>query len=152
MPFDGPGLSGNPTNSRLPKYRRAANALAWIWPHGRIARGLANRSLQSSMEAAAVPELLCAARALISSEETWVQGRLRTRNEKFCAMGAILHVSAVGRGQRFTKPAVAHLLAVAKQRGFPTIERMNNSSTHADVLAAFDEAIRLSEARRDPVT
>jgi hypothetical protein len=99
------------------------------------------------MEAAAVPDLLCAARSLISSEEKWVQGRLRIGNNRFCAMGAILQASALGHGRQIKEPAIAHLQAVAKQRGFPTGERMNDSSTHAEVLTAFDEAIRLSEAR-----
>ena len=63
-------------------------------------------------------------------------------------MGAILQVSTFGPGRHFRRPAVAHLEAVARLRGFQTVEAMNDASTHAEVLTAFDEATRLSEAHR----
>ncbi len=156
MPFDGLGFHGNQSlgdGGRLSSLcRHAANALTLAWRQGPLARRPENEALRQSIEAAVVPELLRAARSLISSEETWVKGRLRTRDGKRCALGAIFQVTAHGPGRHLRRPAVAHLLAVAKQRGFPAIERMNDSSTHADVLAAFDEAICLSEAHRDDVT
>jgi hypothetical protein len=149
MPFDGLGFQGYESfkdGNHLPTvWRRVTNALALMWPWGRVARRYENRLLREKVEAAIVPELLRAARDLISSEERWVQGHLRTRDGRLCAMGAIMRVSAVGPGRHFRKPAVAHLLTVARQRGFSAVERMNDSSTHAEVLAAFDEAIRVSE-------
>jgi hypothetical protein len=37
--------------------------------------------------------------------------------------------------------ANAVLLSVAMRRGFDSIEKMNDNSTHREVLSAFDEAI-----------
>jgi hypothetical protein len=39
-------------------------------------------------------------------------------------------------------------LAVANGRGFNDIEKMNDRSTHAQVLSAFDEAITRAQARQ----
>ncbi|HJS84535.1 MAG TPA: hypothetical protein VJ779_03675 [Acetobacteraceae bacterium] len=148
MPFDGLGShSSQSSNSRLlAACRNVGDALALMWPPGLAARRAEAMSLRKSIEPVAVPALLCAARTLIASEEKWAKGRLRTHDGRFCAMGAVLQVSALGPGRHFRKPAFAYLRAVARQRNFSTVEAMNDCSTHAEVLAAFDEAIRLAEA------
>jgi hypothetical protein len=149
MPFDDFGFHGNQSFDGGGRFRavcrRAAKALASAWPHGSAARRAEDALLRQTIEAAIVPELLRAARGLIESEEKWVKGRLRTRDRRFCAMGAIAQVSALGPGRRFKQPAAAHLRVVARRRGFPAVEKMNDSCTHPEILTAFDEAILLSE-------
>ena len=154
MPFDGLSCQENQSLRRhclLAAFRRAADALALAGSQTPFGRCFEGRFLPRSVEAA-VPELPGAARDLISSEDKWANGRLRTRDGGFSALGAILQVSALGPGRRARQPALAHLRLVARRRGFWTIEAMNDASTHAEVLAAFDEAIRLSEARCSRMT
>ena len=87
-----------------------------------------------------VADVLCAARALIEPERSRLRGQYRRPYSRFCTIGALR------RASRHASPAVlarAHalLLDVARQRGFETVERMNDYSTHPDVLSAFDAAI-----------
>jgi hypothetical protein len=148
MPFDGLSCQENQSLRRhclLAAFRRAADALALAGSQTPFGRCFEGRFLPRSVEAA-VPELPGAARDLIS-EDKWANGRLRTRDGGFCALGAILQVSALGLGRRARQRALAHLRFVARQRGFWTVEMMNDASTHAEALAAFDEAVRLAEAR-----
>lgn len=83
------------------------------------------------------------ARALIETEEAWSQGAYRALDGKRCAVGALRAAAreAGWRGFRAKGEAHAFLLAVAKERGFGGVGLMDDRSTHARVLAAFDAAI-----------
>lgn len=89
--------------------------------------------------------LLEAAKRLIEDERDWVQRAYKTASGQHCAMGA-LHAAAGGFDDAVLILAHWRLLHAARTRGFQAVERMNDCSTHADVLAAFDEAI--AAARR----
>lgn len=97
-----------------------------------------------SAEAAAA-QLLRAARSMIDREEMWVQGRYNARGGRHCAIGAL---RAAGRFYHGETLRLAHALLhnVANSRGFDSVEKMNDASTHGQVVAAFNSAIASAEA------
>ena len=88
--------------------------------------------------------LLQAARALIESQDAWGQGAYQTLGGRRCAIGALRAAATAARAEwresGAKAEAHAHLLAVARGRGFASVELMNDGSSHAQVLAAFDAA------------
>jgi hypothetical protein len=92
-------------------------------------------------------QLLRAARALIELEDKWVQGRYETVRGRRCAMGALQAAARVLRDPRAFEEAKDLLRTEAVLRGYSHVEKMNDRSTHAQVLGAFDAAIAKSEAR-----
>ncbi len=93
----------------------------------------------------ATAHLLRRARAMIESEEKWVQGYYSTSDGRRCAMGA-LRAAARHSDPRRVRARAHHLLReVARERGFQSVEGMNDRCTHQQVLAAFDMAVRVSE-------
>lgn len=100
--------------------------------------------LPESAEAAA-GQLLRSARAMIDREEMWVQGRYNARGGRHCAIGAL---RAAGRFYHSETLRLAHALLhnVANSRGFDSVEKMNDASTHGQVLTAFNAAISSAEA------
>ena len=85
--------------------------------------------------------MLIEARGLIEKKEDWTRGTLETLRGERCAVGALriatefLDYPDAGR--------VAHdmLTRIAIERGFASIEAMNDHSRHEAVLMAFDRAI-----------
>ncbi len=75
---------------------------------------------------------------MVEDKRDWVRGTYTTAGGKHCAMGAL--PAAAWSFDESSVLFLAHqrLLHVAETRGL-TVERMNDRSTHADVLAAFDE-------------
>jgi hypothetical protein len=89
--------------------------------------------------------LLRRARTLIEAEEKWVQGYYSTSDGRRCAMGA-LRAAARHSDPRRVRARAHHLLReVARDRGFQSVEGMNDRCTHQQVLTAFDLAIRAAE-------
>lgn len=91
-----------------------------------------------------VVDLLESARGLIESEEKWIRGSYWKPGGRHCAIGALR--AAAGRVYRKATRQRAHELLrdVARERGFcgpDAVERMNDRSSHAEVLSAFDQAI-----------
>lgn len=100
-------------------------------------------------------DTLRAARARIPSEGAWSKGLLArsaegapvfptsSRAARWCAEGALDTVGAAVFG-----PAWVFLTEAAKARGFPSIVALNDAltTTHADVLALYDDAIARAEA------
>lgn len=96
---------------------------------------------------------LVAARALIESEATWIQGDFaRTVDgmpvpptyataHLFCALGAVFHVVS----QRGSLEESVYQ-ALKNAAGGP-VGDFNDSHTHAEVLAAFDKAISNEEEK-----
>lgn len=105
--------------------------------------GLAPQSFYEYRPIRGVPlelQVLNIARAAICHESNWVQRRYETLNGRRCAVGALRYATKY-LGLKHT-PEGAHnaLMAVALSRGFQGIEKMNDNSTHAEVISAFDEA------------
>lgn len=139
MPFDGSKLTFAPSADAVvfePGAGGGARRLRRLF--ARLFRMRGREVLEPpALDVAAV---LRAARALIEPERSWLRGQYHRSYSRFCAIGALR------RASRDASPAVlarAHmlLLDVARQRGFETVERMNDHSTHPEVLSAFDAAI-----------
>ncbi len=139
MPFDGSKLTIAPSGGGMASEHGSGRARAKLRRVlARFFRVPGDEAPEpSALEAA---DVLFAARALIEPERSWLRGQYHRPYSRFCAVGALR------RASRHASPAVlaqAHalLLDVARQRGFETVERMNDYSTHTDVLSAFDAAI-----------
>ena len=148
MPFDGGEFSqaSGPWPLTPPPAVGRKPLAAWLrgllpGSLGRSARSLSPERPGVATEVAAV-HLLQAARALIEAEEAWGQGAYQTSGGRRCAVGA-LRAAAARAGWRDSyanREAHALLLGVARERGFDSVEAMNDRSSHAQVLAAFDAA------------
>lgn len=155
MPFDGREFSGTVITPRAP----VAPADPSVWERVRsvtksfLPRLKALPPLRSFSPDPAVPtevatvQLLTIARALIADEENWVQGRYETIDGRRCAVGALRVASRLMGVRTPPRDATGMLLSVANGRGFNDIEKMNDRSTHSQVLTAFDEAISRAQAR-----
>ncbi len=93
----------------------------------------------------AVAGLLREAKGLIDDPETWTRRTYRSFGGQRCAVGALRAAA-----KRLDDPSIAWsahalLIDVARSRGFTNVETMNDRSSHAAVLAAFDQAIRTAE-------
>lgn len=140
MPFDGSEFSRSvalklPAPAAPPS--RLQRGLAWL----RVAflPGPAPESPDFS-----AGQLLRMARAMIEPEGKWIRGRYRMSGGRHCAVGAL---RAAGRraGHGTVRKAHGLLRDVARGRGFESVEKMNDCSTHEQVLAAFDSAIAVAE-------
>ncbi len=137
MPFDGAEFLREPVSP-------ASNPIAWYSRFAAdLGRALRTKLPRSSLEPidAAVLRVLEEARGLIEQREDWTQGTLETIRGKRCAAGA-LRLAA----DFLNYPAaawVAHdlLTDIAIERGFASIEALNDHSRHETVLSAFDMAI-----------
>ncbi len=138
MPFDGSEFHGNPFG---PSPTGTRNPTLWEWLRGRILAFLAPAPAPDLAPDLLTVQLLTTARSLIEDERNWIQHDYETRDGRFCAVGALRYAA------RFIGPSGALtaanrlLLAVARERGFSKIEKMNDRSSHERVLTAFDEAI-----------
>ncbi|MBE7157087.1 MAG: hypothetical protein INR62_01405 [Rhodospirillales bacterium] len=92
--------------------------------------------------------LLRVARTLITEESAWTKGAYSMPDGRRCAIGA-LRAATDWRPRRQMEKWRAHrcLLDVAQASGYPSVERMNDQVSHADMLAAFDAAIALAATR-----
>ncbi len=156
MPFDGREFTGATIIPPAP----ASPQSPTVWERVRVAtksffpRLTALPPLRSFSPDPALPtevatvQLLSIARALIADEENWVQGRYETIDGRRCAVGALRVASRLMGVRTPPRDATGMLLTVANGRGFNDIEKMNDRSTHAQVLTAFDEAITRAQARQ----
>jgi len=155
MPFDGTEFRVAPVRLPMPapqpapgiwsRMREVATTLA---AHARVLPlwSLAPGEVVLPVEVSAV-QLLRAARGLIELEDKWVQGRYETVRGRRCAMGALQAAARVLRDPRAFEEAKDLLRTEAVLRGYSHVEKMNDRSTHAQVVAAFDAAIMKAEAR-----
>jgi len=141
MPFDGTEFFRQPDSP-------AGKTAAWRGRTIAALRRLLGAGLfQPAAEPieAAVLRVLEEARGLIEQREDWTQGTLETFRGERCAVGALrlaaefLNYPAAGR--------LAHALLseIAGERGFSSIEAMNDYSRHEAVLSAFDVAITAAQ-------
>ena len=92
-------------------------------------------------------QVLRLARVLIQDERHWIQRRYETLDGRRCAVGALRSASRLLALRSLNVDAHNLLLEVAVGRGFSDIEKMNDHSSHAQVLSAFDLAIARAQAR-----
>jgi hypothetical protein len=95
----------------------------------------------------ATMQVLRLARTLIEDERHWIQRRYETLDGRRCAVGALRSASRLLALRNANSDAHNVLLEVAVGRGFTDIEKMNDHSTHYQVLSAFDVAIARTQAR-----
>lgn len=146
MPFDGTAFISSPPAipEAVPHGLWQRTRAAWE----RVVHRTRARALEVPMPAAPTREstlalqTLVLARGLIADERGWVQRRYETRDGRRCAVGALRGAARMMRDPVPHGEAVSSLLAVAMSRGFTDIETMNDHSTHAQVVSAFDDAIR----------
>ena len=111
--------------------RSRSRALPFVLPADEPAPSATRRTIQ----------VLGLARSLIQDERHWIQRRYETLDGRRCAVGAVrAAVRLLGLRIGPIDPHHA-LLMVAVSRGFTDIEKMNDHSSHAQVVSAFDDAI-----------
>ncbi len=156
MPFDGKEFTGAPlvqTPVVVPEaptvWERVRTATKSFLPRLKSLPPIRSFSPDPGLPAeVATVQLLTIARALIADEENWVQGRYETIDGRRCAVGALRVASRLMGVRTPPRDATNLLLSVATGRGFNDIEKMNDRSTHTQVLSAFDEAIGRAQARQ----
>lgn len=156
MPFDGKEFTGatilapSPEGPQSPSvWERVRVATKSFLPRLRALPTLRSFSPDPTLPSeVATVQLLTIARALIADEENWVQGRYETIDGRRCAVGALRVASRLMGVRTPPRDATGMLLTVANGRGFNDIEKMNDRSTHSQVLAAFDEAINRAQVRQ----
>ncbi len=152
MPFDGSEIS-NMVSAPSPRVL-AGLPRAWYqrtksWFSVALLRGLipAMRTPGQVASDCRVVALLTQARALVADETHWVQGRYATTDHRYCAIGAV-RAAARGTFGWYTSRETQRLLhREAGCAGYPTMESLNDHSTHRQVLATFDAAISIASKR-----
>src|SRR6185312_15877511 len=81
------------------------------------------------------------ARDLIAEREDWVQGSYETYQGARCAVGALRLAADFLDYAPAGEAAHALLARIARERGYGSIEALNDHSRHEVVLALFDAAI-----------
>lgn len=115
---------------------------------------LYNKRWDAKVEENETVRILKAAREVISSPDHWCQGEyavtadgqvsvsvVNPGSDKFCMIGAIASVTKQPISQVEGGEAVAALRLATGTDPDRLLHQFNDSSTHTDVLAAFDRAI-----------
>lgn len=147
MPFDA-SESGNSTSmpssqvaSRPPPSLRKCKQR---WFSLNLPRGLVPRLRARAAFNGEVVILLAEARALIEDESNWVKGCYATADRRYCAVGAVTAAARGRFGWHVSRRAQRLLRQQAGFAGYPSMESMNDSSTHRRILAVFDAAISMA--------
>ena len=150
MPFDGTEFVGSPvqTASTPPKFLALLrDACRRLRPTGRALAFDLPPSVPVEAPGVATVQVLRLARTLIEDERHWIQRRYETLDGRRCAVGALRSASRLLSMRSLNNEAHNLLLEVAVGRGFSDIEKMNDHSTHGQVVTAFDIAIARAHAR-----
>lgn len=144
MPFDGRGFerAASPASTAARQRRRAGSVFR------RVMQTVLFLPSEEPIDAA-VLRVLEEARGLIEDREEWMKGAYRTARGERCAVGALRSAAELLRYEAAGEIAHGVLTRVATERGFASIERMNDRSRHHDVLGAFDAAISAVVQRSD---
>jgi hypothetical protein len=155
MPFDGTGLQA-PTVLDPPAVLNTGLFPLWskqgwrLWFESPVGApkhtGIARILLRGPDRDAAVIRLLQDARQLIENPRHWTKGSYRSLRGRRCAVGALRAAARWLDDPSIAWSAHALLIKVAVSRRFAGVEMMNDRSSHAAVLGAFDEAIAAAEA------
>jgi hypothetical protein len=150
MPFDGSEYIAKPVQEA----QAWPGVWALLWQAGRRLRPSARTlpvefpgSLPTGSPDAATVQVLRLARTLIEDERHWIQRRYETLDGRRCAVGALRSAARLLAMRGLNNEAHNLLLEVAASRGFTDIEKMNDHSTHGQVVSAFDTAIARAQAR-----
>jgi hypothetical protein len=92
-----------------------------------------------------VAEVLRDAKDMIADPKDWTRRTYRSLGGQRCAVGALRAAAKHLEDPMIAWSAHALLIDVARSRGFTNVETMNDRSSHAAVMAAFDQAIRTAE-------
>ena len=152
MPFDGSAFS---PVAEAPSATPTPSGSSWLKSLCSLLRLDAWRDdfqsfLPNARPAVAEPtvgQLLITARGLIEQEGRWIRGHYATLDGRHCAVGALRAAALRLDARRVGRAAHDVLRDVVRERGFRSIEQMNDHSTHAEVIGAFDTAIQLAERR-----
>jgi len=150
MPFDGSELIATPFRTgaiqpgvwgllqrAISRMRPGARALPLEFP----------AAFPTDTPGLVTSQVLRLARTLIEDERQWIQRRYETLDGRRCAVGALRSAGRLLALRSLNKEAHNLLLEVAVGRGFTDIERMNDYSTHGQVVSAFGAAIARAETR-----
>ncbi len=147
MPFDGTEFRALtvPDTGLFPIWSKHGWRL-WFETHLGVAER--NETARAFLRAPSLPDrgaaivrLLQDARGLIEDPGNWTKGNYRSFSGLRCAVGALRAAARRLNDPSLGWSAHALLITVAKSRGFATVEAMNDRSSHAAILGAFDEAI-----------
>ena len=150
MPFDGSEFIATPVRAAwsppgvwawLRQATRRMRPGAKAWPAEFPA------AVPAEPPGAATVQVLRLARTLIEDERHWIQRRYETLDGRRCAVGALRSAARLLALRSLNVEAHNLLLEVAVGRGFTDIEKMNDHSTHGQVVSAFDLAIARAQAR-----
>jgi hypothetical protein len=151
MPFDGTYFPATaPYDTGLfPMWSRHGSRL-WFQTRLRGKRAAAPTMLRAPTPAErglVVADLLRDAKDLITDPKDWTRRTYRSFGGQRCAVGALRAAAKRLDDPTIAWAAHALLIDVARSRGFTNVETMNDRSSHAAVMAAFDQAIRVAETR-----
>jgi hypothetical protein len=147
MPFDGVAEVEIVSAEQVFPSLWAAGGRLWIRSRFRRWGRQPAVALSPGTHYAAAALLLEDAKSLIEDRNRWLQGAYRWFRSRRCAVGALCAAAAKIGDMRVAQSAHALLLAVADSRRFTSVEGMNDHSSHADVISAFDQAVGLAWAR-----
>ncbi|HEY2540970.1 MAG TPA: hypothetical protein VGI28_15965 [Stellaceae bacterium] len=149
MPFDGTYFPATtPYDTGLfPLWSRHGCRL---WFHTRLrgkkpAAPTALRAPTPAERGLVVAEVLRDAKDMIADPKDWTRRTYRSFGGQRCAVGALRAATKRLADPTIAWSAHALLIDVARSRGFTNVETMNDRSSHAAVMAAFDQAIRAAE-------
>lgn len=150
MPFDGSEFIATPVGTGSPQ-RRVWGVLRQAAQRIRPAAKALPLEIPGTPPAvsphAATVQVLSLARTLIEDERHWIQRRYETLDGRRCAVGALRSATRLLTLRSVNSEAHNLLTEVATGRGFSDIEKMNDHSTHGQVVSAFDVAIARAQAR-----
>ncbi|MBV9250237.1 MAG: hypothetical protein JO227_13460 [Acetobacteraceae bacterium] len=149
MPFDGKEFLGTTFDGSVPLFPKPG-----VWQRLKVlARAFVPGEVTPAFKIPQVPpeiatiQVLRLARTLIEDERHWIQRRYETLDGRRCAVGALRGAARLLELRGHHNEPHNLLLSVAMSRGFSDIEKMNDHSTHQQVLSAFDDAIVRAQAR-----
>ncbi len=153
MPFDGvlAGRKTKPDDGVFPSLWASGSRL---WIRTRLLKWGYSETPTLAFSPAAyyavVAMLLEDAKTLIERPATWGQGAYRGFWRRRCAVGALCAAARKVSDVRVVGTAHSLLLTVADSRRYASVEAMNDLSSHAEVISAFNEAIALAWGKALP--
>jgi hypothetical protein len=149
MPFDGSEFIATPLRTGSPQagvWSLLRQAAQRIRPAARTVPLEFPATAPATSPSAVTVQVLSLARTLIEDERHWIQRRYETLDGRRCAVGALRSATRLLALRKVNGEAHTLLMEVAEGRGFSDIEKMNDHSTHGQVVSAFDVAIARAQA------